>query len=84
LSGMAFPSVVADKVAASLEMHNGTPSSRYRDLADLYLIQAQVSFDRRQLREAVLAELARRNLERLPNSWCLIGSHGKGMEERRK
>ena len=59
-----FPRVVADKVAASLEMHNGTPSSRYRDLADLYLIQAQVSFDRRQLREAVLAELARRNLER--------------------
>ena len=56
--------MVADKVAASCEMHNGTPSSRYRDLADLYLLQAQVSFDRRQLREAVLTELARRNLER--------------------
>ena len=55
-----FSRVVADKVAASLQMHDGTPSSRYRDLADLYLIQAQVSFDRRQLREAVLAELAGR------------------------
>jgi len=58
-----FPRVVADKVAAAFEMHEGRPSTRHRDLPDLYLLQRQVSFDRRRLREAILAELAKRGLE---------------------
>jgi hypothetical protein len=58
-----FPRVVADKVAASFEMHEGRPSTRHRDLPDLYLLQCQVPFERRRLREAVLAELSKRGLE---------------------
>jgi hypothetical protein len=58
-----FPRVVADKVAASFEMHEDRPSTRHRDLPDLYLLQCQVPFERRRLREAVLAELSKRGLE---------------------
>jgi hypothetical protein len=58
-----FPRVVADKVAASFEMHEGRPSTRYRDLSDLLLLQRQVPFERRRLREAILAELNKRGLE---------------------
>jgi hypothetical protein len=63
LAPWPFPRVVADKVAASFEMHEGRPSTRYRDLSDLYLLQRQVPFERRRLRAAVLAELSKRGLE---------------------
>lgn len=61
-----FPRVIADKVAACYETHNGIPSTRHRDLPDLYLLQSQIPFGRRRLRQAVLAELTKRGLEHPP------------------
>lgn len=44
---------VADKVAAMYEVHQGRPSSRYRDLVDLVLIHLHTSIDQELLSEAL-------------------------------
>jgi hypothetical protein len=60
----AWPLVdsVADKVAATFELHDGSGSTRHRDLVDLFIIREHGRFDRRELRRSVLSELARRGL----------------------
>ena len=75
IEGVACPAwpldrAVADKVAATFEMHAGQPSSRYRDLPDLYLLATTTGFDRRQLQGRVLAELAWRGIE-TPNGFSV-------------
>jgi len=60
----------ADKVCACLELHQGQPSSRYRDLPDLWLLATQLPPDPPQLREALAAEARRRGL-RLPQRFVV-------------
>lgn len=52
----------ADKVCACLERHGGRPSSRYRDLPDLWLLATQLRPEPQRLREALVAEARRRGL----------------------
>lgn len=55
---------IADKLAATNERY-GTrqlPSSRFRDLTDLYLLTTQFSYDADQVRSAILVEFNRRGL----------------------
>ena len=65
---------VADKVAATLELHDGRPSSREKDLVDLVTIAKTQAVDGVGLRRALTDELARRGIEipntfRVPSNW---------------
>jgi len=54
---------IAEKVCATIETHNGTPSSRDKDLIDLVAIAQSLSFNKGKLRSALEAEAAFRDLE---------------------
>lgn len=60
----------ADKVCACLETHGGKPSSRYRDLPDLWLMATQLLPDSAGLADAIAAEAARRGL-RMPSKFVV-------------
>jgi hypothetical protein len=53
---------LADKACALYEQHRGTPSSRYRDLADILLISQHETIDGVQAQTAIRVEAARRQL----------------------
>ncbi|MFB6984514.1 nucleotidyl transferase AbiEii/AbiGii toxin family protein [Streptomyces sp. NPDC056304] len=53
---------LADKVCAMFERHKGSPSSRYRDLADILLISQRESIDGRYAQLALRTEARRRRL----------------------
>ncbi|MEO3861620.1 nucleotidyl transferase AbiEii/AbiGii toxin family protein [Acrocarpospora sp. B8E8] len=68
---------IADKICAMYERHNGFPSSRWRDLADLLLISQREDLDGTALRIALESERLRRtglglDLE-LPGEFCSPG-----------
>ncbi|MGL4832098.1 MAG: nucleotidyl transferase AbiEii/AbiGii toxin family protein [Propionibacteriaceae bacterium] len=67
---------IADKVCATLEGHNGKPSSREKDLVDLALIAITYDIDGDQLRTAVVAEATMRKLE-LPSSFKIPAQWGR-------
>lgn len=65
---------IADKVCATLEGHQGQPSSREKDLVDLVLIAATHDIDADQLRHALRTEAAFRKLTlpqrfTIPKTW---------------
>lgn len=51
---------IADKVCAMYERHNGHPSSRFRDLADILLISQRESVDMQDAKRALEFESGRR------------------------
>jgi hypothetical protein len=51
---------LVDKICAIYEWHNGHPSSRYRDLADLLFIAQKEHIDGRKAVVALLSEKRRR------------------------
>lgn len=53
---------LADKVCAMYERHKGSPSSRYRDLADILLISQHEPIDGRYAQLALRTEARRRQL----------------------
>ncbi|MFD8667682.1 nucleotidyl transferase AbiEii/AbiGii toxin family protein [Streptomyces microflavus] len=53
---------LADKVCAMYERHNGAPSTRYRDLADILLISQRENIDGRYAQLALRTEARRRRL----------------------
>ncbi|RNG27765.1 nucleotidyl transferase AbiEii/AbiGii toxin family protein [Streptomyces botrytidirepellens] len=53
---------LADKVCAMFERHHGSPSSRYRDLADILLISQQESLDGPYAQLALRTEARRRRI----------------------
>jgi len=57
-----LPNAVADKVAATYEVHARQPSTRYRDLVDLYLIARGAELEASRLEEAMQREFDRRRL----------------------
>ena len=61
---------VADKVAATFELYDGRPSTRYRDLVDLFLLLQHGEFDLVKLRTAIHTEFDRRHL-RLPTEFAV-------------
>jgi len=61
---------VADKLCACLEIHGNSPSSRYRDLPDLWLIATMLHPEGQDLAEAIEAEASRRGL-RLPGRFVV-------------
>ena len=74
---------VADKVCATLSVHNGVPSSREKDLVDLVVIAVTMTIDADQTRLAIQHE-ARRRLLTLPEvftapaNWgAVYASHAK-------
>lgn len=60
----------ADKVCACLEVHSGRPSTRYRDLPDLWLMATQLTPEDQDLVDAIASEAARRGL-RLPSRFVV-------------
>ncbi|TSB32005.1 nucleotidyl transferase AbiEii/AbiGii toxin family protein [Streptomyces benahoarensis] len=57
---------LADKVCAMYERHQGSPSSRYRDLADILLISQRENVDGRYAQLALRTEARLRRLTRAP------------------
>lgn len=57
---------LADKVCAMYERHRGSPSSRYRDLADILLISQRENVDGRYAQLALRTEARRRRLTGAP------------------
>lgn len=57
---------LADKVCAMYERHKGSPSSRYRDLADILLISQHEAIDGRFAQLALRTEARRRRLAGVP------------------
>ncbi|WP_405968920.1 nucleotidyl transferase AbiEii/AbiGii toxin family protein (plasmid) [Streptomyces sp. NBC_00015] len=57
---------LADKVCAMYERHKGSPSSRYRDLADILLISQREPVDGRYAQLALRTEARRRRLTATP------------------
>jgi hypothetical protein len=57
---------LADKVCAMYERHKGSPSSRYRDLADILLISQRENVDGRYAQLALRTEARRRRLTGAP------------------
>jgi predicted nucleotidyltransferase component of viral defense system len=57
---------LADKVCALFERHQGSPSSRYRDLADILLISQHEDIDGRYAQLALRTEARRRRLKGTP------------------
>ncbi|MEU9763507.1 nucleotidyl transferase AbiEii/AbiGii toxin family protein [Streptomyces sp. NPDC047987] len=53
---------LADKICAMYERHKGSPSSRYRDLADILLISQRENVDGRYAQLALRTEARRRRL----------------------
>jgi hypothetical protein len=53
---------LADKICAMYEQHRGSPSSRYRDLADILLISQHEAIDGRYAQLALRTEARRRRL----------------------
>jgi len=53
---------VADKVCATMELYNGRPSSRHRDLVDLVIIACTQTVDATALGHAIKAERLHREL----------------------
>lgn len=53
---------VADKVCATMELHNGRPSGRHRDLVDLVIIACTQTIDAAALGHAIEAERLHREL----------------------
>jgi hypothetical protein len=65
---------IADKVCATMTEYNGHPSSREKDLVDLVVIAATQDMDGAALRNAIVTEARRRQLDALahfvvPSSW---------------
>ncbi|MEI7932313.1 MAG: nucleotidyl transferase AbiEii/AbiGii toxin family protein, partial [Alphaproteobacteria bacterium] len=58
------------KVAATFELYDGRPSTRYRDLVDLFLLLRHGEFDLVKLRTAIHTEFDRRHL-RLPTEFAV-------------
>ncbi|MFH8257799.1 nucleotidyl transferase AbiEii/AbiGii toxin family protein [Streptomyces roseolus] len=57
---------LADKVCAMYERHKGSPSSRFRDLADILLISQRENLDGRYAQLALRTEARRRRLTGMP------------------
>ncbi|MEU5196096.1 nucleotidyl transferase AbiEii/AbiGii toxin family protein [Streptomyces scabiei] len=57
---------LADKVCAMYERHHGSPSSRYRDLADILLISQHEAIDGSYAQLALRTEARRRRLADIP------------------
>jgi Nucleotidyl transferase AbiEii toxin, Type IV TA system len=68
---------IADKICAMYEWHSGTPSSRYRDLADLLLISQRERLDSTAIQAALNSEIDRRlqlNVDlRIPGTFTVPG-----------
>jgi hypothetical protein len=65
---------IADKLCAIIELHEGRPSSRTKDLVDLVLLALDESYEGEKLQIAIGAELVRRNLKHdvelaIPTLW---------------
>ncbi|MGL5406858.1 MAG: nucleotidyl transferase AbiEii/AbiGii toxin family protein [Propionibacteriaceae bacterium] len=67
---------IADKVCATLEVHNGRHSSREKDLVDLVLIATTQNIDGALLQRAIHNEAQMRRLE-LPETMLIPKSWGK-------
>jgi hypothetical protein len=65
-----LPQHAADKVCACLEVHGNMPSTRYRDLPDLWLMASQLTSEPEALAEAIRAEANRRGL-RVPTKFVV-------------
>lgn len=65
---------VADKVCATIEKHNGLPSSREKDLVDLVIIAKTQTLAGVALRNALVTEMQRRQMKNIiefaiPSTW---------------
>lgn len=65
---------IADKVAATMQVYGGRPSSREKDLVDLVTLASTQNIDGRLLMGALALEMNRRHLESstefsVPNHW---------------
>jgi predicted nucleotidyltransferase component of viral defense system len=61
---------IADKVCATIELHNGVPSSRARDLVDLVVFARTHDVVAEELRTAIRAEEDHRQLPRIRRWEC--------------
>lgn len=65
---------LADKICAMYERHKGSPSSRYRDLADILLISQRENVDGRYAQLALRTEARRRRLTGTPGVELVLPS----------
>lgn len=61
---------IADKVCATMQLHNGNPSSRVKDLADLVVSMRTEGVDANKLLEKIVREARLRRME-VPQSFCV-------------
>lgn len=62
ISTMSVPTHLADKLAAMHERHNGLPSSRAHDLADMLIISRSCTVEASELRQAIEFQKQQRNI----------------------
>ncbi|MEK0226079.1 nucleotidyl transferase AbiEii/AbiGii toxin family protein [Bifidobacterium mongoliense] len=68
---------IADKVCATIALYSGKPSSREKDLVDLVIIANTYDIDAVLLRNAIVNEIMRRDLN-LPSAFTVPSSWGGG------
>lgn len=82
---LAFPveNTLADKLCALIEMHNGRPSTRVKDLVDIMVYATTHAIDRTILQERIHREAAVRGLT-VPRSFTIPEAWGDSQEKQLK